>query len=128
MTRQFALLASIATALFMTNVNVYADGLPDNAAGTAPIEIEHLLEFVGSSACVFKRNGGRHDATEAEAHLRMKYGKGKRHVETAEQFISRIASKSSWSGRTYTVDCPGEGTQPSGQWLTEELRRYRATR
>ena len=42
-------------------------------ADDTPAEIEYLLEAIGSSACMFIRNGERHAATEAESHLRMKY-------------------------------------------------------
>jgi hypothetical protein len=88
-------------------------------------EIELLLSAVGSSGCQFIRNGKEHSAPDAEDHLRMKYKKGARYAPTAEYFITRIASKSSWTGKPYQIACPDEAPQPSGQWLTNKLQDIR---
>lgn len=87
-------------------------------------EIEHLLDFVASSGCIFHRNGGDHDAADAADHLRLKLRRGGRYADTAENFIDRLASSSSWSGELYTVTCD-DSTEPSGAWLHRELRSYR---
>ena len=90
-------------------------------ADTAEAEIEYLLNTVGESDCTFIRNGKSHDAADARSHLEMKYGRGKRWVDSAEQFIERIASESSFSGDPYQIDCPNQPPQPTGDWLTEQL-------
>jgi hypothetical protein len=95
-------------------------------AATSDAEIEYLLSAVGSSGCMFVRNGTEHPPAEAESHLRMKYRKGARYVSNANDFITRIASKSSWSGKPYQILCPGNEPQPSSQWLNEQLSRHRA--
>ena len=92
-----------------------------------PVEIDFLLTSVGSSACTFIRNGERHDSRAAEDHLRMKYRRGKRYASTSEEFIDRLASKSSLSRKLYYIECEGEEKIPSGDWLTERLGEYRAT-
>ncbi len=89
-------------------------------------EIEYLLTQVSDSGCVFIRNGTEHDAADAADHMRMKYGNGKRWVSSTEDFINRIASESSWSGKKYQIRCPDEAARPSGDWLTEKLSAYRA--
>ena len=89
-------------------------------------EIEFLLTTIGSSGCLFIRNGSEHEPAEAESHLRMKYRKGRRYISDAEDFINRIASKSSWSGKPYQVKCPGEAAADSGPWLQAELNTFRA--
>ena len=94
-------------------------------AGTGEEEIQYLLESVGKSGCVFMRNEKSHDATEAEAHLRMKYRNGKFWINGAEQFIERIASKSSWSGQPYFIACPDTDPQLSAEWLLKRLDTYR---
>ena len=91
-------------------------------------EVEYLLSAVGNSDCLFIRNGTEHPPAEAEAHLRMKYRKGARYVSSADDFIARIASKSSWSGRPYQIHCPGHELQSSSQWLNDRLNRYRSAR
>ena len=95
-------------------------------ADDVPPEIDFLLTTVGSSDCVFIRNGKRHSAADAEDHLRMKYRRGKRYATTTEDFIERLASKSSMSKKLYHIECPGEPVTPSGEWLTERLVEYRA--
>ena len=95
-------------------------------AADTEAEIEHLITSVGESGCTFVRNGSRHDAENAESHLRMKYRRGKRYATTAELFIERLASKSSMSGRLYTIECPDSEAVPSGEWLTARLQEFRA--
>ena len=96
------------------------------SAGNAEVdtEIEYLLEYVAGSGCVFIRNGDDHDAADAADHLRLKYDRGRRYADTAEQFIDRLASESSWTGKPYSVTC-GDTTEPSGDWLHRALAEYR---
>ncbi len=96
------------------------------AAGDTEREIEYLLEFVATSGCSFERNGTEHDPADAADHLRLKYSRGTRYVNSAEQFIDRLASESSWTGRAYTVTCDGN-TEPSGPWLHRALDEFRRT-
>ncbi len=90
-------------------------------------DVNHLLAFVAESGCTFIRNGERHDATAAADHLRAKYEQDKRHIDSAEQFIDRVASASSLSGQPYVVSCGGE-TQTSRDWLNEALVTYQVNR
>ena len=89
-------------------------------------EIDFLLTTIGSSECVFVRNGKEYDAQDAEAHLRMKYKRGKRYAPTTEKFIERLASQSSMSKKPYFIECDEDERVPSGQWLTNLLNDYRA--
>ena len=102
-------------------------GLTLSAAAAEPAaEIEYLLHAVGDSGCEFIRNGTNHDAADAEAHLRMKYDRGRRWVKTTEQFIERIASESSWSGEPYQIHCDATAPGPTRDWLRARLTEYRA--
>jgi hypothetical protein len=89
-------------------------------------ETEYLLTAIGSSNCIFIRNGTRHSAEDAESHLRMKYGKTRRYIDNADEFVTKLASESSWTGKPYTLDCPGMETQTTKTWLLEKLAEYRA--
>jgi NAD(P)-dependent dehydrogenase (short-subunit alcohol dehydrogenase family) len=91
---------------------------------TTDPEVEYLLEFVARSACTFHRNGEDYSSVDAADHLRLKYRRGKKYVNSAEQYIDRLASKSSWSDEQYTVTCDGH-TQTSKAWLHEALREHR---
>ena len=94
-------------------------------ADTAENEIGDLLSAIASSECVFIRNGKEHSATEAADHLRMKYKRGRKWAKTAEDFIERLATKSSWSGKAYSMRCPGEDEIATAVWLSDALGRIR---
>ena len=92
-------------------------------------EIAYLLTYIGNSGCDFYRNGSWYDSKRAEDHLRSKYaaisaGGG---IDTAEDFIDKTATKSSFSGRAYEVRCNGGDVVSSHDWLIEALSRYRAS-
>ena len=87
-------------------------------------EVQYLLGFVETSGCTFHRNGSDHNAADAADHLRLKYRRGGKYVNNAEQFIDRLATESSWTGNKYTVTCNGE-VQGSGEWLHRALDDYR---
>ena len=92
-------------------------------AGTAE-EIDHLLQYIEKSDCVFTRNGEEHTGVEALEHIRMKYNYVRKRVQTAEDFIKYAATKSSLSGKPYLVRC-GEQEVSTADWLKEELARFR---
>ena len=93
----------------------------------ADTEIRALIQAVAESECEFNRNGSLHSAEAAAEHLQLKYSRGKRYADSAEAFIERLASKSSWSGKPYQMICDGE-TQPAGDWLTATLIALRTER
>ena len=94
------------------------------AEDTTDSEVQYLLGFVEGSGCTFHRNGSDHDAADAADHLRLKYDRGGKYVNNADQFIDRLASESSWTGEKYTVTCDGQ-TQLSGEWLHQALDEHR---
>ena len=93
---------------------------------TADEEIRALIQSVAESGCEFNRNGSLHSAEAAAEHLELKYSRGKRYANSAEAFIDRLASKSSWSGKPYQMVCDGE-VHPAGNWLTSTLTRLRSS-
>ena len=99
---------------------------PNAGADDTVAEIDYLLNSIGSSQCTFIRNGKRYSAEDAETHLRSKYRRGKRYALTSENFIARLASKSSVSNKPYYLECDGEDKMPSGDWLIIRLGEYRA--
>jgi hypothetical protein len=83
--------------------------------------IDGLLHAVETSGCAMERNGTRHDAKEAADHLRMKLDRAGARVQTAGEFIDRVASSSYTTGKPYLVLCPGRAPQPAGDWLRARL-------
>ncbi|MDD5389620.1 MAG: DUF5329 domain-containing protein [Gallionellaceae bacterium] len=86
-------------------------------------EVNFLLGYVEGSGCAFYRNGTWHDSKEAQAHLRDKYQwlAARNLINTAEDFIERAATESSFTGLDYKVKCNGGTTITSNQWLRDEL-------
>ncbi len=89
-------------------------------------ELEELLQQVQTSDCVFIRNGSAHNAEDAADHLRLKLKRGKKYVGNTENFIDRLASKSSWTGKPYTVRCASEEERAASEWLYELLETVRS--
>jgi hypothetical protein len=110
---------SILTLLLLTATSL--------ATETAETEITYLLNAIGNSGCAFVRNGKDYSATDAQDHLAMKYRRGKKYASTAEEFIERLASKSSWTGKPYQILCPGVPASNSGEWLTSQLEALRTS-
>lgn len=107
---------------------VSAQSLRAQAETDSQIEINFLLGYIGGSGCEFYRNGTWHDARTAQTHLKDKYqyliARGL--VATAEDFIERVATKSSFTGEPYQVRCSGGGSVMTQIWLRKELVRFRA--
>jgi hypothetical protein len=119
MSLRSALLACAATlALALPHAALASSAEP------AKDEIEHLLEFVGTSSCTFVRNGTEYPGDKAREHLAGKYQFAGSRIGTAEEFIRYLATQSSMSGEPYHVKC-GKTEGLAGAWLNDELSRYR---
>jgi len=89
-------------------------------------EIEFLLSYIAESDCIFIRNGDEHQAKDASEHLEMKYNHARNRIKSAEGFIDKIATKSSFSGRPYEVLC-NSARVPTKIWLEKALAVHRAS-
>jgi hypothetical protein len=91
-------------------------------------EISYLLECIKKSTCTFQRNGKWFKPADAAEHINKKYlyflKQGK--IKTAEDFIQYAATKSSISGKAYTVQCQEGNFLESAEWLTAALVQMRA--
>ena len=96
------------------------------ADGTMDAEIDFLVNAVANSSCTFIRNGKEYDAAAAGKHLEMKRQRGKRYYGSTEEFIERIASRSSWTGKDYLIRCPDGRTQTTQEWFHARLEELRA--
>lgn len=96
-------------------------------AASTEQEIQHLLKFIVESDCIFIRNDTEYTALEARDHMQRKYDYARRWINDTEQFINRIASKSSMSGKRYQIRCRNRLFY-SDNWLKQELQRYRSQR
>ena len=90
-------------------------------------EINHLLDYVKTTKCIYIRNGDRHNGPDAMNHIKRKYDYFEDDIHSAEDFIRLSATKSTMSGKKYHIKCPGQPEVESGQWMLDELARYRKT-
>lgn len=88
-------------------------------------EVEHLLEFVENSDCVFERNGKKYDAKKAAKHIKRKYKHFRDQITTTEEFIEYSGTKSTRSGEDYMIYCSNNEPIKSSVWLLEELSQFR---
>ena len=89
-------------------------------------EVSHLLEFVKNSPCTFNRNGSKYPGKEGIKHIQKKYNYFRDDIETTEDFIKYSATKSTMSGKYYTVSCPDSQEIKSKDWLLGELEQFRS--
>ncbi|MDD9339399.1 MAG: DUF5329 family protein [Providencia heimbachae] len=87
------------------------------------IRTEALLTELGKQQnLTFTRNGTEHSAVDAESHLRLKRGKTHKRLQTAEQFIDNVASKSSITGEQYQVKDGQGNIIPANKYLHDLLK------
>jgi len=96
------------------------------AEASYKIEIDHLLNYVKNTKCLYERNGDRHSGVNAHKHISKKYKYFEDDIQSAEDFIRLSATQSTVSGRKYHIICPDEKRIESGKWLLKELHRYRS--
>lgn len=89
------------------------------------LEIDHLLSFVQHSPCRINRNGKSYDGSAAVSHIKKKYAYFRDDIQTTEQFIELSATKSTISGKYYTVQCEDSEQVRTKEWLLNELANYR---
>jgi hypothetical protein len=83
--------------------------------------IEALIAAVESANVVFLRNDAEHDAAAAADHLRRKWKHAGARELTAEEFVDKIASRSSTTGRPYRIRERDGSVVNARDWLLERL-------
>ena len=114
----------IARHFLLLAVLVFATPVAADVPAAQRAEVEHLLAFVKRSDCIFIRNGDKHAAADAHDHIVRKYEHFADEIDSTESFIELAASRSTFSGKAYSVRC-GETLLPSRDWLLQELARFR---
>ncbi len=88
-------------------------------------EVDYLLNFVRQSQCTIDRNGTHHTGPKASEHIKKKYDYFRDDIKTTEDFIKYAATKSTLSGKYYSVICPNRDTIKTQAWLLNELSHFR---
>ena len=85
-------------------------------------KIERLLAIVRSmKGAKFVRNDAEHSPQDAADHLRSKWKRAGERVTTAEEFVDRIATRSSGSGEPYRIRFMDGTVILAGDYLRQRL-------
>jgi hypothetical protein len=102
-----------------------AEGRPADEAA----RIEALIDAVQRLAdAAFIRNGHAYDSTTAAEFLRRKWQARATHVASAEDFIEKVASVSSTSGRPYVIRLKDGREIPCSAFLHNTLETIQLRR
>lgn len=113
------LLTRLATLGSMAGVQVLAAPAPQEQA-----HIDELIRHIEMQKdLVFIRNGSEYSCEQAAKFLRGKMEAMGKEVSSAHDFIERIATKSSRSGKPYQVRLADGTLMPAGHYLHEQLKR-----
>ena len=85
--------------------------------------ITHIEELKDAS---FVRNGTEYDAKTAATFLRRKWKSNESAIKTARDFIQKVASVSSNSGKPYMIRRKNGKESKSGEYLLAELKKIEA--
>jgi hypothetical protein len=85
-------------------------------------KIESLLTSIESlSDATFVRNGSEYNAKNAAKFLRGKWDANKNDIKTARDFIDKVATKSSTTGKPYMIRPKGEDEIACAEFLNKAL-------
>jgi hypothetical protein len=114
-----------ASILFLVFVFIQ----PSVGLAQADIEkkkIEFLLSQIeNQKGAKFWRNGSSYSPKQAVDHLRMKWEKAGKSIKTARDFIEKIASKSSMSGKAYEIEFEDGKKVQTSSFLNKRLGEWK---
>ena len=82
--------------------------------------ILRLIEYIEGADIGFVREGQTYTAAEAAQHLRTKFEGAGGHVKTLDDFIAKVASRSSTTGNPYQVKLRDGTAVDAEAWLLEK--------
>ena len=88
-------------------------------------KIDALLAHVAASKDTFIREGVEYTGAEAADHLRKKYASGGQKIETLDEFIDKIASRSSLTGKPYQVKRADGKVVEAAKWLRDAAKELK---
>ena len=130
-TLRYPLLASaIAAALLGANPAFAASPAVAGRVSAHLSEAQKIQALIASvehlQGAVFIRNGTEHDAAAAADHLRRKLDYAGSRIKTADQFIDKLATGSSMSGKPYKIRFADGHSVESAVYFREQLRKLEA--
>jgi hypothetical protein len=96
----------------------------DGTPASEDEKIKTLISRIESlSEAKFVRNGTAYDAKTAGQFLRAKWDSQKSEIRSARDFIEKVASKSSTTGKPYLIRQPDGREIESSEYLSGELKK-----
>jgi len=115
-------LAAIVLAFFMLAGNAAFADRPD----AEQKKIDYLIGSIETlEGATFIRNGSAYDAAKAADHMRTKLRYAGDRIQTADQFIDELGTKSSMSGVKYLIKLKDGRVLESAQFFHEKLAAYK---
>lgn len=91
---------------------------------TEKSKIEALISHIqGLENATFIRNGSDYSGASAAKFLRAKWERHEKEVQTAADFIAKVASASGTSGKAYLIRFKDGKETPCGEHLTAQLKK-----
>ena len=88
------------------------------------VRIERLISKIESlEGAKFIRNGSSYDSKNAAKFLRAKWQSKEKEIKTAGEFIDKVASISSTTGKPYLIQFGTGREVKCGEYLKEELKK-----
>lgn len=87
-------------------------------------KIDYLLKSISESNLIFIRNGIEYDSQKARSHLESKYNYYESKINSVEDFIEILATKSSITGIYYKIKTKDNQTILAKDWLEKKLKLY----
>jgi hypothetical protein len=117
MTRTFA-----ALVIFLLCFGSAIAGRPD----AEQKKIDYLITSIETlEGATFIRNGSAYDAPKAADHMRLKLRYAGDKIQTADEFIDELGTKSSMSGVKYLIKLKDGRVVESAQFFHEKLAAYK---
>jgi hypothetical protein len=117
------LVAGVGIALLLLGIIPFPVPAQEKPA-TEKEKIEALIKHVeGMKDAKFVRNDQEYDAKTAAKFLRAKWEASAAEVKTAKDFIEKVASVSSTTGKPYLIRSKDGKEMKSGDYLLAELKK-----
>ena len=117
-----SLVALILCFCLLQSTSAFGSHAPQQTRLSEKQKIDMLIAYVAKlNGARFIRNGSEYSPAEAADHLRLKLSKAGDRVTTAREFINQCASKSSMSGKLYSIRTADGRERPSREVLMEQL-------
>ena len=99
----------------------------EEAGGESKARIEALISHVQSlKGATFIRNGSEYDSKSAAKFLKGKWDANRKEIHTPSEFIEKVATKSSTTGKPYVIRLQDGKETPCGPYLTAQLKKLEA--